>query len=384
MSVKKDHYVSRPSYSGEPMEEAMLNYQMYPPMQVWDDQLKYILWCLVGKLFHLRPNQAKMNEIFAMMEAYALAHCKATEEYKAQHAGIEKMRDRLTQMMEENYGFYRFMKDHGACSLSYAYFPAYLVPRAIALESAFGVNYDNAGVYHELAPGCISVRCGATQDINVDLRRRVYICQCEIFRMIRPLKYYREQPSKKKLGVLITLGAGLIAELRKYGFTLAQIQSLRIIACDMDETLLKELDVVFMHDFGVPFKESGIDYRFCPIDEVLSDPELQGVADVVLMDGVLSYSDDEAQMEHYVRGMKALLKPHGVICCDLQVLTIGLAMCKFVHGWKSKMKPEKSPAKAVRKMERICRRIGGLGMTYQVDPRNPRPVGVTFQMWLDS
>lgn len=384
LAVRINHYCDVPTYAGEFMEEEMLNFQIYPPMQVWNDQLKYILWTLVGKALHLRPDARQIDEIFAMMRDYVLKHCRTPEEVGGQLAGIKQMSSRLTDLMSKNYGFYKFMRDHGAASLSYAQFPATLVPRAIALESAFGVNYDNAGVYRKLTPGCVSMRCGAMQDINVDLRRRAATANREFLRAIPKLQQHREQPSTEKLGCVVTLGAGLLVEFRKYGFTLAQIQSLKVIACDMDETLRKELDVVFMHDFGVPFAKSGVDYRFCSIDEVLADPELQGAADVVLMDGVLSYCDDEAHMERYVRGMKSLLKPTGVICCDLQVVTIGLAMCKFVHGWESKMKPEKSPQRAIKKMMRIRKNVGGLKMSYEVDPRNPKPVGVTFQLWLDS
>jgi len=380
LAKRPDHYVDKPIRLEEAAERAMHDWKTYPPMHPWHDHMKYILTTLLGRAFHLRPSPEQMADIIRTMKAYATEHCKSPEETVAHYKGIEEMRPRLQELMTENYGFYKFMRDHGAKSLSYARFPVSLVPRAIALESAFGVNYDNAGVYHELAPGCISMRCGVMEYINVDLRRRAGIAN-QIIQWIFPeLVEYRTVPAKEKLGCVITLGAGLLVEFRKFGLTLEQLQSLQIIACDMDETLLKELDVVFKHDFGVPFVESGIDYRLCSIDEVLADKNLQGAADVVLMDGVLSYCDDEAHMERYVRGMKDLLKPNGVICCDLQVLVLGLIMCAVVHGWKSSMKPEKSADAAIAKMERVCARVGGLNMTYEVDPRNPEPVGVTFKL----
>ena len=59
--------------------------------------------------------------------------------------GVEKK-------LSDNAGLVQYMNDWGSCSRSFAQFPATLVPRAIALESAFGTNYDNAGRYHKLLP----------------------------------------------------------------------------------------------------------------------------------------------------------------------------------------------------------------------------------------
>lgn len=382
--TKRDHYVRVPYYPGEPMEEAMRDYETYPPMKVWSDSLKYVLATVGGKIFPwCRPTEQQIERVHRELLGYACEYCATMKELEQEIAGIEKLWPALREKLQDNAGLVKFFLDErssGARSLSFAQFPATLVPRAIALESAFGVNYDNAGVYHELAPGCISCRCGAVEPEFVELRRRAYFAKATIFQQFPELVNYAEHPAPEKLGRVVTLGAGLLVELRKYGFTLAQIQSLDIIACDMDKTLMKELDVVFMHDFGVPFKESGIDYRFCSIEEVLADQSLYGTVKVALIDGVLSYCRNKQQMLMYVAGAERLLAPGGCILCDWQVMEISLIRCALVHCWVSTMKPSFMPFFAIWIAKWIARKLN-LNIEYEVDPRNPRPLGVIVRYW---
>lgn len=374
--TRRDHYTHVPHYPGEPMEEAMRDYEKYPPMAVWGDSLEYVLATVLGRFFPwCRPSQRQLERIHRELLGYACQHCATMDELAREIKGIEELWPKLRKKLENNAGLVKFMNDVGSCSRSFAQFPATLVPRAIALESAFGVNYDNAGRYHTLEPGCISCRCGAVEATFVELRRRAWFAKSLIFQLFPELANYVDHPSEKKLGTVITLGAGLLVEFRKFGFTLAQIQSLNIIACDMDETLLKELDTVFLHDFGVPFAESGIDYRFCRIEELFEDPMLWGKADLVLLDGVLSYCRNKQHMLEYVAGAVKLMKPTGFIMCDWQLMEISLIRCAVVQCWESTMKPELTPRFAIRKAKWIARKLG-LEIDYQVDPRNPRPLGV--------
>lgn len=382
--TKRDHYAHVPFYEGEPMEEAMRDYKTYPPMKAWGDSLKYVLATIGGRVFPWRrPTKQQLDQIHRGLLGYACEDCSTHEEREQEVRGIEKLWPHLEKKLASNAGLVKYMNDHGTVSHSFAQFPATLVPRAIALESAFGTNYDNAGIYRELKPGCISCRCGAVEPEFVELRRRAYFAKSTVFQQFPELVYHAEHPSKKKLGRVITLGGGLLVELRKFGWTLAQIQSLDIIACDMDKTLLKELDVVFLHDFGVPFAESGIDYRFCSIEEVLADESLRGTAQVVLMDGILSYCRDKQHMLEYVAGAKSLLMLGGCILCDWQVMEISLIRCALVQCWESTMKPELAACFAVGKAKWIARKLG-LKVEYQIDPRNPRPLGVIVRYWLRS
>ena len=363
------------------MEEAMQDYETYPPMTVWNDSLKYVLATVGGKIFPwCRPTEQQLERIYRELLGYACANCPTKEETEQDIKGIGKLWPPLAAKLADNAGLVKFMNDHGVASRSFAQFPATLVPRAIALESAFGTNYDNAGVYHKLLPGCISCRCGAVEPEFVELRRRAYFAKSTIFQMFPELVNYADHPAEKKLGRVITMGAGLLIEFRKFGWTLAQIQSLDIIACDMDKSLLKELDVVFMHDFGVSFAESGIDYRFCSIEELMADPELKGTARVCLLDGVLSYCRNKHQMLQYVAGARGFLEPGGCILCDWQVMEISLIRCALVQCWVSTMKPSLFAWMAVRIAKWIARKLG-LEMEYQVDPRNPRPLGVIVRYW---
>ena len=216
----------------------------------------------------------------------------------------------------------------------------------------------------------------------VELRRRAHFANATIRQLIPELEQYVVTPSKKKLARVVTLGAGLLVELRKFGFTLAQIQSLDIVACDMDESLLVELDTVFQHDFGVPFAESGIDYRFCTIEEVLADEKLRKTTGVLLIDGVLSYCRDKQHMLEYVAGAARLVEPGGCILCDWQVMEVSLIRCALVQCWVSSMKPELTAGRAVRKAKWIARKLN-MQIEYEIDPRNPRPLGVIVRYWYE-
>lgn len=389
LRVKTDHYAHVPHYKGELMEEVMQDYAKYPPMQGWDDALKYVFSTLAGKIFPwCKVTDDDAQKVYTIMYEYIKDNVHDKQELQIQLEGLDRLWPDLKQMMLGNRGLWKFMCDVGAQSLSFAIFPVRLTPRSIALESAFGVNYDNAGVYKPLLMvQDISMRSAAVEPEFVELRRRAYYArQCMLDR-IPGLRDIKDIPSKEKLGTVVTLGAGLMPEFRKFGFTLAQVQSLNIVACDMDRNARKDLEMVMRYDFGVSLAETGIDYRNCMLQEVLNDRSLLGKVDVLLIDGVLSYCQSEQQLIDYLRGAKALLSKqnHGVIFCDLTVLDPTLMRCAIVQGWKTEdkahaMHPDTSPKKAIAKMERACESVGGLHMRYEVDPRNPSPLGVIF--WL--
>lgn len=389
LAISKDHYTHVPHYSGEVMEEVMQDYRLYPPMRVWGDSLKYIVATLVGKILPCcRVKESQADEIYDMMSSYISENVTDLVEYHRHMDGLNVLWPALKQKMLGNRGLWKMMRDSGAESLSFAQFPVSLVPRAIALESAFGVNYDNAGIYRKLLRvQDLSMRSAAVEPELVELRRRAHHARECIFRHIPVLKEIDSVPSEEKLGTVVTTGAGLLIELRKYGMTLAQIQSLRVIACDMDESLRKELDMVCRYDFGVSFAETGIEYRFCAVEELLKDDTLYGKVNVVLMDGILSYCKNERQIQNYIYGAERLCDPaNSVIFCDLTVFDWSLLRCAVVQGWVSEdknfaMHPELSAKIAVRKMRRICRNLD-FKFSYEIDPRNPSPLGVVF--WIND
>lgn len=378
--TKSNHYADKPYYPSEPAELDMRNWRVFPAMRVWKDSLKYIFSTVCGKIFPwCRVSDKMVRKVQRDLAAHINAACQTKQEHRDFMQGTKKIWPDLARMLRNNRGLVKFMNDGGSNSLSFAIFPAKLVPRAIALESEWGANYTNAGKFARLLPIDVSRRSAAVEPTFVFLRERTHEAYEEIMAAFPELEKYRNEPAKEKLGCIVDLGAGLLAEFRKFGITLAQIKSLRIVACDMDTTLRKELDVVFMHDFGVPFAETGIEYRTCSIEEVLVDSELLGGARIVLMDGVASYLKEET-LQDYVSGMKKLLAPGGVIRCDLQVMEVSLIRCAKVQGWESAMKPEWTAGCAIKKMQRVARKAG-LELLSKVDSRNPRPVGVCFRMW---
>ena len=370
--TKADHYADRIIYPSEEIEREMRDHNIYSPMTVWEDSLKYVVTTISGKIFpFLRATPERIEAIRQDLISYAKEHCSTVDEFQQDMMGIREIWSEVVDELNSNLGLVHFMEDWGAHSRSFFRFLD-LVPQAIALESAFGANYDNAGVYHKLSPGCISRRCAVFEPIFVDLRRRCHHSN----------NLVRWAMNEHPEDYIVTLGCGLMVEFRKFGFTLEDIKRLHIIACDMNPELLRYLDVVFQHDFGVPFSESGIEYRECCIEDLLCDELLYGKASVVLLDGVMSYCKDEAHMLEYLTGMKKLLRPYGRIACDLQVMEPSLIKDALVLGWKSgenepRMKPERNAKTAVRKLQRLSQQVG-LDLQYEIDPRNPRPVGVYF------
>lgn len=369
LSVKKDHYAHVPIYRGEKTEEELADYHTYPPMTVWGDSLKYVFATGMSKVLPMmRPSQEQVDEIYRRLVDYAKVHCANDVELEDDLRGIREVWAKVATGIKANRGLYDYMDDYGAESRSFFRFLD-LVPHAIALESAFGVNYDNAGNYHELAPGCISRKCAVSEPIFVDLRRRGHHSG------LLAHWVYNYHPED----YLVTLGCGLMLELRKFGvFTLEQIRKMHIIACDADPDVRKHLDVVFRHDFGVPFEATGIEFRQCNIEEVLHDERLYDRVAAILLDGVASYLDESTLLNYLLR-MKRMLRPYGRIACDLQVMECSLIRCATALLWKSDMHPELTVNWAVKKMLDLSRRAG-LDCQYEIDPRNPRPVGVYYYL----
>lgn len=348
--------------------EAELYSGKYHPVKTW----QYILKTLLGRVVPWRkPTEAQVQRVYDDLIRYTRQHYKGDMQKAIQ--AIDDGWPKVKALLLNNAGLISYFNDYGSKSLGFYRF-IQLVPRAVAIESAFGFGYRNDGVYGTFR-GDYPMSCsGVAEPIFVELRWRDYRSQAVIR---EELELYRSGKKKQKPRV-ISLGAGLLAEFRKFGFTLDDIRDLDIIACDMDKALLPDLDTVCMHDFGVKFSQTGIKMFFCDADEICDNPELWGTADVVLMDGVLSYYPKFKDMRQKVAKAMRLLKPRGKLACDLQVMHLTLIRCVIVFCWISSMVPELSAGRALKKMRKICRDLGVEIVRSEVDPRNDKPVGVHF------
>lgn len=365
MSIRQNKPVFTPELE---WTEAELFSGKYRPVKTW----KYILKTLFGRIVPwLKPTEAQAQRVYDDLISYTRSNYVGD-----MHHAINVINDgwpTVKKLLLNNAGLVSYFNDYGSQSLGFYRF-IQLVPRAVALESAFGAGYRNDGIYGTFR-GDFPMSCsGVAEPIFVELRWRDYLSQAVIR---EELALYRSGKKKQKPRI-ISLGAGLLAEFRRFGFTLEDIRDLDIIVCDMDEGLLSDLDVVFMHDFGVKFSESGIKFCICDVDEMCNNPELLGTADVVLMDGVLSYYPKLRDMQGKVAGAMRLLKQGGKLACDLQVMHLTLIRCVIVFYWISSMIPELSARRALRKMRKICKNLGIEIVRSRVDPRNDKPVGVHF------
>ena len=66
--------------------------------------------------------------------------------------------------------------------------------------------------------------------------------------------------------------------------------------------------------------------------------------------------------------------------CDWQIMEISLIRCALVQCWVSSMKPSLKPFLAILIAKWIARKLN-LEIEYEVDPRNPRPLGVIVRYW---
>lgn len=387
MRIPVNHYANVEIYAGEWAEEAMRDYKNYPPMQVWDDSLKYIVWTVSGQIFPpFRPKLKDVEQVLKTLSDHAamvissdstLSTDEKTRLIKGYRDGINEMWPRLQEKLLRNRGLHELMTTGGgAKSTTFAKFPTDLVPTAVALESAWGVNFGNDGRFAKFPFGDFSLRY-ITEPIFVELRRRTHYAQEVIKREYQRWRAHRDGRSFR----VISLGAGLLIEFRKFDMSLDFLKKMDIVACDANKSLKNYLDTVFQYDLGGSFAESGIDYRFADISEVLNDRTLWGTANVVLMDGVLSYLKNKEEMAEYVKGMKRLLKPAGCIVCDLQILDISLVRCALVHEWKSTMSPELNAKVAISKIGWIGREAA-MDYSVSVDNRNPKPLGVIAEFSL--
>lgn len=367
------------------IERSIRDTKKYPEENAWEYSIKYILMTLFCKLFHIRISQRKVAEFY--VEARELCRKLADGDDKLLRAyfdGLEAMWPKLQQQIREP-GFYHFVRKFGMDSAFLLTYFSVLSPSAPALEAARGHSVDIAGRYREIPESDYQAYnlCVREPTFRSFGTSRVWAAQSCMLQ--KALDYEMKAPdacagscaSVEKPNILFA-PAGMMPEVRYYRLRPEMLKDLfgRIVAYDNDPKMPEYLKMVFER----PVEEYGIDYRMEALERAFDDPELQGMFDVVVANGFMSYHKDDAETLYYLRGFHKLLKPGGVVVFDVQTLEPSMVRCAVTLAWKLPLKPDRSPKAAIGRIRKAAERAGFAEFEYEVDKCNKRPALVYFHL----
>lgn len=336
-------------------EEAMQGCGFKQKSMYWD-AWRYIWPALVSKLLRLKTPWRDVERIYELISVYCATVAESPEELMRDLAGLEKKWPAMEAALRKNRGMARLMLDHGWCSR--IIMPYILAgAQAISLDVFYGRAFDLQDRFVELPPGDMSRYYSVWEPIGVFIRERIQWAQQELMRPGLTAAF---------------CGAGLMPELRLFGYDLAKWQP-KVLACDMDERVLDGLKLVFDR----PVHELGIQYQLASIHDMANYPANYEVADVTLAQGIPSYYRSEKATMELFTDLARITKPGGKIFFDLQVFEMTLVRCALGMGWESDLTPDWTPKTAIKRMQKMASKLN-LDLEYRVDSRNRHPVGVMF------
>lgn len=347
--------------------EKALGEGAYPAFSTWEC-LRLILLTLLGYVLPwLKVKPSDLNEIRNGLIEYARK--KKPQEAELYESWINANWHRITYRYARNAGWVRLMKEQGVNSLGLFAFCS-LVPTAAALESAYGEQIDNSNRFINLLEDWHSARYATETPTFVQIRERNGLSSGLIWASLCRYQLTDQKP------VVFSLGCGLMAEFRYFKIhRVEHIRQMRLIVCDADKENRAKLEDALQRTYGESIESLGIEYHECSIEELCMQPDLQGIADVVLLDGIASYYDGIEHKQDLLTKASRLLSQHGVMAFDLQVMDISLIREKVVFAWESTMRPELTAKAARTKMRRIANNLG-MHVHMVTDRRNKHPLGV--------
>lgn len=195
----------------------------------------------------------------------------------------------------------------------------------------------------------------------------------------------------KENPLIIIAGAGLLPVVRRFDASIDYLSDADVIACDTDAGVSREvLDKLFQKKFGIVFPDSGvlpveearpsIQYQECTFEELYESGQFLGKADVVVLDGVLMHYPNGAERQQIVQKALYLLKPDGVLSCDLMTKFPEMKDSAKAFGIKKGDRLERTIGRAKNSMMQICANLGTT-MTWRSDSsRNAPPIAVHFEL----
>ena len=343
----------------DPFEKEMKNLLEYPPM----DKATYGDG-LVAASVELTPE--KLEELHSIQLRHAGLPAGDSDSALRARERFRTIWHDFSIAMLGNPRLTSFEENYGARS---KYFVPWqrTIPRAVALEGAFGWVYDFAGHWSKVESDDPFFWWIIREPMFVYLRERA-------------MKTAEALASAKDV---LFLGAGHLPELRHVGL---KRPTLFVTACDNDSATLGELmsnsyvgDNVCTHN---------ISYHHLDISRMLDYAErLRRSYDVIVMNGVAAYyyhrDGDKVVgfLPHIVERAVSLLRPGGKFIFDFQLNHWNLLRDYLVFNWKS------DPPMALLKDEdevyaATSALIRALPVTpdYFIDSRNEDPTGVMVHL----
>ncbi len=237
-------------------------------------------------------------------ELYKLAKLMTEMHPDLQSTTLLKILDKI----KGNKGLYQFFLDYGMYS---DFFIPWLmqIPRASALEVAFGYGYDIGGKWRKIPKDDAFYWWVIREGMFIYLRERA-VRAAELI--------------EGKKDVLF-LGAGYLPELRRVGYEAETHQ--RIIAVDSDADIPKSE----LFDNLKDLKNIDLEYRIGNLLATLKDGK--ELFDAVVMNGVMSYCYDRILDIIWLAIDK--LKPSGTFLFDLQLKEWNIVRDALVFDWKT-------------------------------------------------
>lgn len=351
--------------------ESLMYGHGFRPKKVWRDSLRFLLPSLLSKVLRLKSRWRNVDRVYEQIHDYILQENNDSEQLKREVAGLEETWPRMRKMLRDNRGMTKLMLDHGARSeIIYPYILG--GSRAVALEVFNGRAFDLAGDFVDIPLRDKAILYSVWEPIGVDIRERVKFEQRQMSEMGAEMGAEEWE--------MLTCGAGLCSFLRLFDFEAPK--NCHIEAVDLDAHNLDHLELVFddvsdKTSCGCKLAKHNLNYEIADLRDIAGRLENQKRFRLVNAQGVASYYRFGGKTEELISCLLRMTHDSGKILLDLQVFEPTLLRCAACMGWVSDLFPDWTVKSAVRRMRKICRRLG-LKMDYTVCSRNPRPTTVLF------
>ena len=296
------------------------------------------------------------------IEATCAADSRDDElKFESYMKGLDEIWPALEAKMRASYGLAEYMRTLACHSL---FLPRYYAElyHPMSMDAPYGFARRIDGKYMRIPQSDVSYLLCAREPIFGSTRMRTAAHQL-----------VQEELGEGILNV--SLGAAMLPEQIRFGWQERGIKQ-RVIAYDNAPGVLECVQQVYAEK---PLSEYGIDYRVDNFWNAFKDPDLIGKADLVGMEGGLSYYRDRS--DDLFDGIAGLLRSGGHFCGEVELKNIYTIRCG-VLGWKmeQEMQFDDDAESAIKRMEEVAAKAGLKMVEAISDTRSVQPAMVWFHL----
>lgn len=329
-------------------------------LSAYQDSWQFILPSLASKVLRYKTPWSQVQRVRDQLLFFLeTADAGNPDRLEKDVAGVEADWLWVREKLRHNAGMTRMMLDHG-CKSRYLYKVIQQGAQAILLEVFHGRFLSVAGELEYYPYADPLARYTVNESIAVNIQERTQYAQ-------RALK------SLAPGGKVLMCAAGLCPEVRLYDYPVQELNH-EILAVDVDERNLKNLDLVFDR----PLKEYGVEYKLADLWDVCADPHNAEQFDCVLVQGFFSYCRRSNQTEVLLETVLRPLKVGGKLVFDIQLMRKDLVRCATSLGWESDLAPDWNAGAAVMRISNIVQKKLRHDGFYVVPTYNGSPAAVLF------